>query len=95
LKKLKKSHKSKIKRRRDKDSIFLNVFIYKAHGGSVRKGMPVLSSQINCRSPTNTQASYGIEKNIYIWFHHFMANRWGKSGNSDILLTQAPNHWRQ
>ena len=42
------------------------MFIYKAHGGSVRKGMPVLSSQINCRSPTNTQASYGIKKYIYI-----------------------------
>ena len=30
-----------------------------------------------------------------IWFHHFMANRWRKSGNSDILLTWAQNHWRQ
>ena len=25
-----------------------------------------------------------------IWFHHFMANRWGNSGNSDRLFLWAP-----
>ena len=25
-----------------------------------------------------------------ILFHHFTANRWGKSGSSDILFSQAP-----
>ena len=29
-----------------------------------------------------------MQKNWYhgIWFHHFMANRWGKNGNHDILF---------
>ena len=25
-----------------------------------------------------------------IWSHHFMGNRWGNNGNSDILLLGAP-----
>ena len=25
-----------------------------------------------------------------IWFHHFMANRWGNIGNSDRLFLEAP-----
>ena len=25
-----------------------------------------------------------------IWFHHFMANRWGNNGNSDRLFSLAP-----
>ena len=25
-----------------------------------------------------------------IWFHHFMANRWGNNGNSDRLFSWAP-----
>ena len=30
-----------------------------------------------------------------IWSHHFMANRWGNSGNSDRLyLFGLQNHWR-
>ena len=29
-----------------------------------------------------------------IWFHHFMANRWGKNGNNDILcFLGLQNHW--
>ena len=30
------------------------------------------------------------KKNHGIWYHHFMANRWGKSGSSDKLFSWAP-----
>ena len=30
------------------------------------------------------------KKNHGIWSHHFMANRWGNSGNSDRLFFCAP-----
>ena len=29
-------------------------------------------------------------KDCGIWSHHFMANRWGKNGNSDRLFSWAP-----
>ena len=31
---------------------------------------------------------------IGIWSHHFMANRWGNSGNSDRLFFGLQNHCR-
>ena len=33
-------------------------------------------------------------ENHGIWSHHFMANRWGNSGNSELLGSWAPNHCR-
>ena len=34
-------------------------------------------------------------KNCGIWSHHFIANRWGKSGNNDVFsfLKSIQNHW--
>ena len=37
----------------------------------------------------------GLKLNIQsydhgIWFHHFMANRWGNNGNSETLFSWAP-----
>ena len=35
---------------------------------------------------------FNIQKNSDhgIWSHHFMGNRWGNNGNSDILFLGAP-----
>ena len=34
------------------------------------------------------------KKNHGIWYHHFMANRWGKSGSSDrFYFLGLQNHW--
>ena len=36
-----------------------------------------------------------IQKTKIIWSHHFIANRWGNSGNSDRLYFRGfPNHCR-
>ena len=36
-----------------------------------------------------------IQKTNVFWSHHFMANRWGNSGNSDrLLFFGLPNHCR-
>ena len=44
----------------------------------------------------NKSEKPGLKLNIQktndhgIWFHHFMANRWGNNGNSDRLFSWAP-----
>ena len=41
------------------------------------------------------KTQHSKNENHGIWFHHFMANRWGKNGNSDRLyLLGIENHCR-
>ena len=37
---------------------------------------------------------FNIQKDRSIWSHHFMANRWGNSGNSERLFFGLQNHCR-
>ena len=42
-----------------------------------------LLMKVKRRVKTWLEAQHSKDKDHGIWFHHFMANRWGKNGNSD------------
>ena len=49
---------------------------------------PLESEREKLKSWLKTQHSKNEDHGI--WSHHFMANRWGKNGNSDRLYFWAP-----
>ena len=54
-----------------------------------------LLMKVKRRVKTWLEAQHSKDKDHGIWFHHFMANRWGNSRNSGRLYFGGlKNHWR-
>ena len=53
---------------------------------------PLAVTRVSPRAAPSPSTAKTKKKKLrsWLWFHHFMANKWGQNGNSETLFSWAP-----